>query len=127
MLVDDDEVVNYIHNKMILNHKSPVTIHLFADSMEALDHLFSEKDKNKISLILLDINMPEMTSWEFLAKLDHYSLSQKILVVIVTSSVSKQDEQIAQQYNRIIDYFIKPVTDEDINRLKSHKDLMPFF
>jgi CheY-like chemotaxis protein len=70
-------------------------------------------------IILLDINMPVMDGWEFL---DEFVLLQplfgkKIILYVVSSSISPNDMDRAKAISAVTDYVIKPVTKEKFTEM----------
>lgn len=125
LLVDDDSVCNSI-NKIILNKKfgadldSDYVIESFISPLEGFDYLskiLSENTFDKI-IILLDINMPEMTGWEFL---EEYSKlperKTEVVIFILTSSVNQGDIDTAAENNNVMGFMTKPLTSENAEKL----------
>lgn len=117
MLIDDDVNTNF-YNKILLEQSNLVEdIVIFQQAMEALAYL--KNDGQNVSLILLDINMPVMNGWEFLEayeKLDT-KLKETLVVVMLTSSVNKEDHERASKIKSIKRFLSKPISPEDINDL----------
>lgn len=126
-LVDDDEVTNFIHDKLISKSGLPVPSYTFEDGHSALNHVDKEKHNTKTVLLLLDINMPGMNSWDFLDELEKYSFDLTIWVVIITSSVAQSDKTKSMNYSRIIDFYEKPIDKDTLDKIKKHTQLEPFF
>lgn len=61
-------------------------------------------------LVLLDLNMPVMNGFEFLAEWTrhHRALAEKIPICILTSSAASTDIEQANKYN-IIGFITKPI------------------
>lgn len=118
-IVDDDPVIRLIHKKIVSQSKFKPQTRLFNHGREALDFMMQLGNKQTSILILLDINMPVMNSWEFLNALDKYNPIQKISVVIVTSSINKQDKNRAFQNQFVADYVEKPLSTTTLNGLFS--------
>ncbi len=119
MLIDDDVNTNF-YNKILLEQSNLVEdIVIFQQAMEALAYL--KNDGHNVSIILLDINMPVMNGWEFLEayeKLDA-KLKETLVVVMLTSSVNKEDHERASKINSVKRFLSKPISPEDINGLVS--------
>ena len=118
LLVDDDEVNNYLNR--ILIEMAGINVHVEAvlNGLMALEYLTcSGKYENSISyskpgLILLDINMPRMNGWEFLDAYYKLDENQKgnVVIAMLTSSNNVDDVNIAMQNYIIPEYIYKPLT-----------------
>jgi CheY-like chemotaxis protein len=122
LLVDDDEINNFISIKLIKKVLLNTEIIACLNGKFAIDELLeiSRKDPNKLpDYILLDINMPIMNGWEFL---DEY-IKQKIdpegktKIYIISSSVFSNDISKAKSYPQVKDFISKPLNVEKINEL----------
>lgn len=72
------------------------------------------------TLILLDLNMPEMSGWDFLDifKRQYQHLSGLVRIVILSSSIDTADIIRSRQYNAVSDFISKPLTIEVVNKLE---------
>lgn len=70
-------------------------------------------------IILLDLNMPNLSGWDVLEKLKYYyqHKGKPLDVYILSSSVSPVDQKRSQQYAFVKDFFIKPMTRQKIRDL----------
>lgn len=123
MLVDDDEISLFLTKKVLkaVNATNTITEHTLADP--ALDALLQNKNNiaNLPDLILLDINMPMKTGWDFMDIFINMELAFIPPVVILSSSDSMTDRIKATQYPKhIIGYFNKPIKRTDIIDLINH-------
>ena len=114
MLVDDDPVINMIHSKLISKSCS-YDVDAHENGKEALHKLAAQLDSDPPelpSLILLDINMPVIDGWQFLAELNKLDLdrSARIKVIIVSSSVDIEDIEKSKTYPLVTDFISKPLT-----------------
>ena len=71
-------------------------------------------------LLLIDINMPEMTGWEFIEALNILipESENRYLGMILSSSVDPSDIDKAKSYQRIIQFLTKPFTLETTQQLR---------
>jgi CheY-like chemotaxis protein len=114
LIIDDDPVNNMINQKLIAKFKPELEIKTIQGAQEALDWLKSDPS-NKPDLVLLDINMPVMTGWEFLEAAK--SLDIELLVVMLSSSIDKHDKSKSETYPLVVDYIIKPLNLERLQEL----------
>lgn len=118
LVVDDDEVVIFLHKMMVEDSGlSPEPIS-FKDGKAAIEYLNEQYKEGDFYLILLDINMPVMNGWEFLDAIQTMPFSNLTSVVMVTSSIDSIDRDKAKQYTQVIDYIEKPLNLDTCNRIK---------
>ncbi len=125
LLIDDDSMCNSISKillkkKFHLNSPDEFEIISFNKPVEGLEFLKVSLQHHKFQkiLILLDINMPLMSGWEFLVEYEHLFKDQTdIKIYILTSSVSRADIDKAKENSNVEDLISKPLTTEIIERL----------
>jgi len=114
LLIDDSQADNFISSRVI--NKAAVTekITTTFGAREALDYLTTSVNGQfpKPEIIFLDINMPDMTGWDFL---DEYRLLDEaqeagVIVCMLTTSKANNDREKAAGYDEINDYLGKPLT-----------------
>jgi CheY-like chemotaxis protein len=120
-LIDDDAITNFIHTKVIQANDS-FTVVDFTNAKEALAALRKRETLGIDSipdLIFLDINMPEMDGWEFLDEFQLRSepLLEKCKVVMITSSVDREDMERSQTYKCVKGFISKPLTQQAFREL----------
>ena len=111
ILVDDDPINNLICRKKILKARPNTIIQEFLTARKGLDY-FLQKPTPHVDLLLLDINMPDLDAWRFLDELQNNAL--RVPVIIITSSIDQDDLDRAKEYDVIINYIIKPITEDKI-------------
>jgi len=107
LLVDDDEMTLFIHNKIMKCCELPCDVHSFQSAEDCLNHMATMGEEVAF-LILLDINMPGMSGWEMLDKLKETHSSYQVSVIMATSSVDFDDRKRAEGDDCVIDFFEKP-------------------
>jgi response regulator RpfG family c-di-GMP phosphodiesterase len=124
IIIDDDRVNNALCTKIIEDIYPKATIRDFIDAQKGLDHIsekYASPDGNKKAILLLDIMMPEMDAWDFLAAFDkmEQAVKDSVKIYILSSSVDKADMSRAQSNQYVEYYLIKPLNKESI-RLMVH-------
>ena len=108
MLVDDNDIFNFIMKKLIQNVDSEHNVHAFTYPEEAIAML----EEIKPDIIFLDLNMPIIDGWEFLNDMQKKNLNYK--TYILSSSTSQTDIQRSSVYKNVNGYLTKPVGEEKL-------------
>ena len=126
LIIDDDEIVLLVERKILqrcgFNYET-----LTFQSGEAALNFLKKEDKDQHFLILLDINMPVMSGWNFLLKMEELERSENIFVIMVTSSIDRYDKEMAKSYKSVIGFIEKPITTENCLQIKGLTQLADFF
>lgn len=122
LLVDDDEINNYIATKLIKAVVPNVQITTTLNGKQAIDYLIQTKCKAPQTLpshIFLDINMPVLDAWGFLEAFNSHLINkdQSILIYIISSSVFRHDIQRAKTFTCVSDFITKPLNKEKIKKI----------
>ncbi|MES2278457.1 MAG: response regulator [Bacteroidota bacterium] len=122
LLVDDDEINNFISIKLIKKALINTEITACLNGKFAIDQLWEIYSKDPSGLpdyILLDINMPIMNGWEFLDEYEKLQIDSKgkTKIFIISSSVFSNDIAKAKSYPLVVDFVSKPLNIEKINEL----------
>ena len=124
LLVDDDLTVNYFHKRLLQSFFDKDKIETCLNGKQAIDMLTKMKetnDKEDHVIILLDLNMPVMNGWEFLAEF-HYlkeELKFSSTIYIVTSSLNPEDKNNCISNADVKKYLSKPMSKKDIELILS--------
>jgi response regulator of citrate/malate metabolism len=127
LIVDDDKMVLFIQDKMIQMSGFSKSPYKYEEASQALEYFKNSEGKPNEVVVFLDINMPYVSGWEFLEELKKQNIQQKVHVVMVTSSIDLKDKETAFEYENVVDYMIKPVTIENLQKLKSNPNLKHLF
>jgi putative two-component system response regulator len=73
-------------------------------------------DCERVALILLDIEMPGMSGFEFLEKLKEYPNAQDVPIIFISSHATPKLIKYASKYGGVRDYIIKPITPEILRK-----------
>ncbi|MEY3342885.1 MAG: hypothetical protein RL090_569 [Bacteroidota bacterium] len=115
LLVDDDDIHNFITENFIADHYPTTDVVAFNNPEVALDHLIHAKEQPEIDcpdVILLDINMPEMNGWQFLERFIKNNID-KICgskIHILSSSMDPADISRSKEYSIVTSFISKPLT-----------------
>ncbi len=122
LLIDDDEINNFISIKLIKKALSNAEISSCLNGKLAIEEL---TEMQKISpeklpdFILLDINMPIMNGWEFLDEYKRLNIDTtgKSKIFIISSSVFSNDISRAKSYPLVKNFISKPLSVEKIREM----------
>ena len=109
MVIDDDDVVAFIHRTLLLKTDAVDGVHVFDNGLPALDFLQENcADQECNFFILLDINMPVMDGWEFLNQLNPRLLKHCVGIYILSSSIDRNDIDRAKEIPVVEGFLHKP-------------------
>ena len=117
MLLDDNELDNFINQKIIEANHFATKIYVNTGSKSALEFLnnlaVSSTEAANIfpEIIFVDLNMPMMDGFQFIEKL------KSLKLVILTSSVNPEDKKKAGDIKLDITFLNKPLTQEMLEQL----------
>lgn len=125
-IVDDDPFNNKICTMVIKSVYADSEVISFTEPEKGLGYLKEKYDRSTSDLstiLLLDINMPTMTGWEFLEEYQKLSdeIKDRVSIFILSSSVDHSDIKKTKEYH-CVDFISKPLS---ITALKSALDLVP--
>jgi CheY-like chemotaxis protein len=121
LLIDDDDIISVIHPATIQRAISNSDIEIAPsgnDAIALIDELIHLQESPP-DYIFLDINMPEISGFEFLDSLTETELDflKNSKIIMLSSSVNQQDIERAKSYPMIRDFVSKPLTVEYIRGL----------
>ncbi len=114
IVIDDDRINNMICSKMIGLTVPDSETQTFILPEEGLKYLQSYQKANiqPNAVLFLDINMPVLSGWDVLEKMEQLPENQKnsIDVYMLSSSVDQLDREKADNHPLVKGYISKPLT-----------------
>lgn len=117
IIVDNDPVNNLLCSLAIKDAVVNADILAFTNPLKAFEYLsaYNESD-NSMNILLLDINMPIWSGWDFA---DHFeNLDEKIKkrfkIYMLSSSIDNDDKLRAVENKNVVGYIEKPLTEEKV-------------
>lgn len=117
-IIDDDRITILLVKKRleIVNFCNIITS--FNNGKEAYDN-FTDRISKNISLpdlILMDINMPIWSGWDFLDEMMKINHNQEISLFVMSSSINPADKLKASNYPIVTDFLIKPINEHILEK-----------
>lgn len=111
MVVDDERVDQVLYERVLRKAGLCDTVYGFVSPTEALDFL-RDKARPRIDVVLLDVNMPERSGFEFLdeAMTEHAEELSDAIVLMVSSVESAQNQKRAEELQPVRKFLQKPLT-----------------
>jgi len=119
LLVEDSEDHVFLFKRALSSSGAEHDLHVVSDGVEAVDFLEQQGDHAEAirpELIVLDINMPRMNGFETLEYIKGNDNLNSIPVVMLTSSVRKED--VTRSYRSgACTYVSKPISFDEFCRM----------
>lgn len=122
IIVDDDRSNNLICEFALRRFANDLEVKTFLDPEIALRYIEDEYSHTTVlspTVLFLDINMPILTSWDFLEVFESFDseLKQQFSIFILTSSIDHRDQQKAEANLLVEGFLSKPLSTKIINEL----------
>lgn len=111
IIIDDEKMARAILELLIVKNNNISLIKSFSNAIEAIKFL----NQNEVDLIFLDIHMPIFTGVDLLQ-----TIKNPPRIILTTSDEKFAIE--AFEYDCIVDYLVKPITQERFNRAVQKAD-----
>lgn len=105
IIIDDEEMARTILEQLVSQNPDVTLIADFSNAIEAIKYL----NQNPIDLIFLDIHMPGFTGFDLIQ-----TIKNPPKVIFTTSDKNFAIE--AFEYDCIVDYLLKPLSEERFNK-----------
>lgn len=121
MLIDDDRILHFLMKKMIAIVEWNFPFSTFENGQLALEYFSQNYQPEAVYIVFLDINMPVMDGWEFLAAIDKIvPQNNKVSVFVLSSSINLHDKERAEEHRLVKEFISKPISQEKLRSLKEY-------
>ena len=117
IIVDDDLFSNVLSNRVIKKAFAETDVITFNIAEEGLAYIQNKpRDSFGSTILLLDINMPTITGWEFLEQFEKFGheIQPPISIYMFSSSINQHDKDKANTNKFIKGFISKPLKIETI-------------
>jgi len=122
MVVDDNQIDLYIAEMVMKTTKFADEVICMGSARQALDYLkpLHDRPEELPYLIFLDINMPEMTGFDFLNEYKNLpeNIRKKCIIMMLTTSLDENDRKLAEENVFVQRFLNKPLDKDKIAQLK---------
>lgn len=111
LVLDDDKIQHLLFRKKLGFLFPEVVLFFKTTPSEAIDFL----QENKVDLIFLDLNLPEMSGWDLVELFKKNSIESRL--ILVTGSVSTEDNERVKNDGFIHAIYEKPISESDLQEI----------
>jgi CheY-like chemotaxis protein len=116
LLIDDNDIDNFINERMITTNQFSKEVIVKNSAEAALQYLKDNEGNADLlpELIFLDLNMPVMDGFGFLAEFEKFSevIRKNAKVIVLSSSISPEDINRASTNPYVVKYVNKPLNEK---------------
>ncbi len=120
LVIEDSELDQYILNIYLQRANISDKVTFKYNALEALNYLKQIGAEEFPELIFLDLNMPVMNGFEFLAAFGKLPAEQtkRTKVVVLSSSEDPLDAERSEQNEHVIKFVSKPVNEQKLDIIR---------
>jgi CheY-like chemotaxis protein len=118
LIVDDDDVSKFLTTRIIQNHSPRIQLESVRSAMAALERI-SDPGKAIPDIVIVDINMPEMTGFEFIHEFGKFGFAKDGPPHIVITSSTLDLDDLRKAHALSVPFFSKPLLESDIKSIVS--------
>src|ERR1044071_4867378 len=117
LLIDDNDIDNFINERMVKGCSFSDVVYVNTSTRSAIEFLRNLAVNPEIppqafpTVIFLDINMPILDGFQFLAELEKFDFDfvKRLRVVMLTSSINPADQEKALKSKLVSAFLHKPL------------------
>lgn len=118
LLVDDDATTNFFNQYLIEQNKAAEKVTAMTNAIEALDWLETCPTADYPELILLDINMPGMSGFEFANNFGALpSKNEQTVILLLSTSEHHQDATLTEENPNVASLIVKPMSAQTLEKM----------
>ena len=124
IIVDNDPVNNLLCSLTIRDVAREAEIQTFDFPVKAFEHIATTHlNTDDVTVLLLDINMPIWSGWDFLDNFEMLDekIKSQIKIYIISSSIDTNDKHRARENKNVIDYIEKPLSEKTVSSMLEQK------
>lgn len=118
IIIDDDPINNKLCRHIIKSTIIDADIVDFNLPSKAVEYVQTTTvyDNSENPVILLDLNMPVISGWDFLELFSQMNqkVREKYIIYILSSSIDERDVERANEHKHVSGYISKPLTKEKV-------------
>ena len=121
LLIDDDPITTFLTERLLQHEGLSDTAATFQSPTKALAFLLRQIPAGLVpQVILLDLNMPTISGWDFLDILKRHEvqLQGQCIVYLLTSCLVPSDEVRAKTYPLVAGLLLKPLDKDKIQQIR---------
>ncbi|GAB2475916.1 response regulator [Hymenobacter qilianensis] len=121
VLIDDDYISIFLTTKLLQRENITDSITSFQLPQEAVYYLQNTLPDQVPDVILLDLNMPIMSGWDFLDAIKPFEsqLAGRCSIYILTSSLAPSDKLKAEEYSLVTSVIPKPLDGPKLQAIRA--------
>jgi CheY-like chemotaxis protein len=121
LIIDDDTIGVFLTERLLKREAFSADIVAFSSAAEALAFLRQAVPDEWPRVIFLDLNMPVMDGWEFLAALQplEAQLRERCRIYILTSSLAQSDTSRVDEFGLVAGLIHKPIDSVQIQTVRA--------
>lgn len=121
MVVDDNEIDRYVAENVIRKTRFSEKVVSAESAMDALTYIEEhQEDTSELpEVIFLDINMPEMSGFDFLKRYENLpdTVKKNCIIMMLTTSLDTTDKETAKENKYVSAFLNKPLSKDKLDSL----------
>jgi CheY-like chemotaxis protein len=122
ILIDDSKLDSFIGEKVIQSTAASASANVFMDAQEALNFIINTAPANDglKTIVLVDIQMPLMTGFEFIEAFEAQVPEEKqknYIINLLSSSINENDMARGKGYKSVNTFLSKPIKKDTLETM----------